>query len=190
MIPLQFAGHVSTIRGFLGWINGYRAIFGEPPERGARKAGRPASPPTAQSPLVERLDMVLTGAGVPSRHSRSVWLQERLVSEGFRDLAELASLVIGDIGGCYLPRHDLDAKARQRVRGINARWTGIQVDHLRRCAERAARARSGKGPRGVVIVALGKEKAEVVAECVRLGIVTRLIIDHELAQALAARLPA
>jgi DNA-binding transcriptional regulator LsrR (DeoR family) len=184
MIPAQFEGEVGTIRAFLGWINSYREIFGEP-EAGSASSMSSGGPSSARRPLVHRLDTILTGAGAPSRNSRSVWLQERLAAEGFHEIGELAELVVGDVGGCYLPRRDLGRKGVERVRGMNDRWTGIQEQHLADCAHAAARFGPGKGPPGVVIIAMGSEKADIVAECVRRGIANRFILDYDLAQSLA-----
>jgi DNA-binding transcriptional regulator LsrR (DeoR family) len=36
----------------------------------------------------------------------------------------------------------------------------------------------------VVVLALGRAKAEITLECVRAGLINELVIDHDLAQAL------
>jgi DNA-binding transcriptional regulator LsrR (DeoR family) len=68
------------------------------------------------------------------------------------------------------------------VRGINDRWAGVRLEHLARCARAAT---GGAGRAGVIVLAVGRSKAEVVLECVRGGLVNELIVDHDLAQALA-----
>jgi DNA-binding transcriptional regulator LsrR (DeoR family) len=68
------------------------------------------------------------------------------------------------------------------VRGINDRWAGVRLEHLARCARAAT---GGEGRAGVIVLAVGRSKAEVVLECVRGGLVNELIVDHDLAQALA-----
>jgi DNA-binding transcriptional regulator LsrR (DeoR family) len=165
-IPAKFSRQSrKAIREFIAEIAGYRVIF---ERRGAD--GRP------QEPLADRVDAILTGVGTVAAETSGRLLDDRLVAEGLTK-EQLRERVIGDIGGVFLPR-----SARDRVvRGINDRWAGVRLEHFARCAQEAAR---GAGRAGVIVLAIGRSKAEVVLECVRGGLVNELIIDHELAQAL------
>jgi hypothetical protein len=60
-------------------------------------------------------------------------------------------------------------------------WTGVKRDHLKRIARDAAR---GTRP-GVIVVSMGgDDRAAIIAEVVRQGLVNELIIDRALSQAL------
>ena len=103
-------------------------------------------------------------------------LDDRVSAEGVTK-DELQGRAVGDIGGVFLPRSARDPV----VRGINERWTGVRLEHLAGCARAAA---DDPGRAGVVVVAMGRAKAEVTHACVRAGLITELILDHDLAQAL------
>jgi DNA-binding transcriptional regulator LsrR (DeoR family) len=155
----------ATIRAFIAEIAGYRVIF----ER-ADRDGRP------QEPLVDRLDTIITGVGTVSPGVSGRLLDDRVVAEGVTK-EQLQDRVVGDIGGVFLPR-----TARDRVvKGMNERWTGVRLEHILRCAQTAARDHSRVG---VVVLAMGAAKAQVILESVRAGLITELIIDHDLAHAL------
>jgi hypothetical protein len=58
---------------------------------------------------------------------------------------------------------------------------GIKLDHVRQCARRAAI----DGTPGVIAIACGRERLEVVKACVlQENLVNELFIDDDLAQAL------
>ena len=165
-IPARFPrkSH-STIRDFIAEIAGYRMIF-EQTDRDGR----------AQEPLVDRLDTIITGVGTVSPGVSGRLLDDRVVAEGVTK-EQLQDRVVGDIGGIFLPRN-----ARDRiVKGINERWTGVRLEHICRCAEAAARDPANAG---VIVFAMGAAKAQITLECVRAGLISELIIDHDLAQAL------
>jgi DNA-binding transcriptional regulator LsrR (DeoR family) len=165
-IPAKFSRPSrKAIRQFIAEIAGYRAIF----ERRSAD-GRP------QEPLADRVDAILTGVGTVSAEISGRLLDDRLLAEGLTK-EQLRERVIGDIGGIFLPR----AGHQRVVRGINERWVGVRLEHLARCARAAAQ---DVGRAGVIVLAIGRAKAEVVLECVRGGLVNELVVDHELAQAL------
>jgi hypothetical protein len=68
-----------------------------------------------------------------------------------------------------------------KVKRINTQWTGIQREHVARCAERA---RASEGTPGVIVLAIGRAKAEAVIEAVNQSLVNHLLIDQDLADAL------
>jgi DNA-binding transcriptional regulator LsrR (DeoR family) len=165
-IPAKFSPHSrKAIRQFIAEIAGYRVIF--------ERRGADGDP---QEPLADRVDAIITGVGTVAAGVSGRLLDDRLVAEGLTK-EELRERVIGDIGGVFLPR-----SARDRVvEGINERWAGVRLEHFARCALGAAR---GAGRVGVIVLAVGRSKAEVVLECVRAGLVNELLLDHDLAQAL------
>jgi DNA-binding transcriptional regulator LsrR (DeoR family) len=165
-IPAKFPRKSqTTIRAFIAEIAGYRMIF----ER-ADRDGRP------QEPLVDRLDTIITGVGTVSPGVSGRLLDDRVGAEGVTK-EQLQDRVVGDIGGVFLPR-----TARDRVvRGINERWTGVRLEHILGCAQAAARDHTRAG---VVVLAVGAAKAQIMLESVRAGLITELIIDHDLARAL------
>jgi DNA-binding transcriptional regulator LsrR (DeoR family) len=150
-----------TIRAFLAEIVGYRAIF---------ERDQP------DKPLIDQMDSIITGVGTVSAEASGRLLDDRIRAEGITK-DQLAKLVIGDIGGVFVPR----SPRNETVRGINERWTGATLADFAGCARAAAHK---KDRTGVVVLAIGRAKAQIILECVRLGLVSELIIDHELAQAL------
>jgi DNA-binding transcriptional regulator LsrR (DeoR family) len=70
--------------------------------------------------------------------------------------------------------------AAERVGKINSRWLGIQWSHFDKCSERAARGEAATP--GVIVVAVGAKKANVVKRA--LGVINHLVIDTELATTL------
>jgi DNA-binding transcriptional regulator LsrR (DeoR family) len=165
-IPAKFTGRGrQAIRAFIAEIAGYRVIFAAEGADGRR-----------QEPLADRLDCIITGVGTVSPGVSGRLLDDRVVAEDITK-ERLQERVIGDIGGVFLPRSPRDGV----VRGINERWTGVRLEHIARCAAAAARDPSRVG---VIVLALGRAKAEILLECVRGGLINELIIDHDLAQAL------
>ncbi|MBS0260899.1 MAG: hypothetical protein JSS02_02995, partial [Planctomycetes bacterium] len=118
---------------------------------------------------------------------------------------DFEAYTFGDIGGVYLLRPDLGqliaarqgrpatskgakdrgASVTAKVERINAQWTGIQRDQIARCAERA---RINPQHNGVIVLAIGKAKAEAVIEAVNQSLVNHLLIDQDLADALIDQL--
>lgn len=165
-IPAKFSRKsLHAIRQFVAEIAGYRDIFEK-----VDRHGRP------QQPLVERIDTIITGVGTVSAEASGRLLEDRISAERITR-EQLRARVIGDIGGVFVPR----SAHAQAVRGINERWTGVKLEHFARCAAAAARTADRAG---VVVLAIGRAKALIVIECIRRGLVTELVIDHDLAQAL------
>ena len=97
--------------------------------------------------------MVITGVGT-AEISGDLWLRDRLDATGMGSDA-LAHVTYGDMGGVYIKRPGV---SQQRLALINGVWTGIHREHFQTCARRAASATA----LGVVVVAIGPEKAEMV----------------------------
>jgi DNA-binding transcriptional regulator LsrR (DeoR family) len=134
--------------------------------------------------LINKIDMLLTSVGPPDRPLG--WLGDDLLRAVGLKRAQVAQLVEGDISGVLLPRQGRDIKLDGHLEKIRGAWTGITMDDLKRCHERAQR----NGMPGVVVIALGKNKATAVAEVIRLGICDHLFIDRELSENLKKALRA
>lgn len=148
-------------------IPGYREIFG----------GFQRDAPRA---LVDEVDTIISGVGVvvtdPDRahHETGAFIRERLFQEDSLKKAELSKWILGDIGGVLVERSARDAA---KVRALNEGWTGVREHHLKRVAKEAA---PGNAP-GVIVIAKGKAKADLIIEIIRRGYVNEIIVDEELA---------
>jgi DNA-binding transcriptional regulator LsrR (DeoR family) len=129
--------------------------------------------------LLDRSDCLLTGVGTTALlHDPQLAIDK---SEARSRLIQRAT--VGNIAGLFLVRPGASESDRARVEALNALWTGLTLEHLSNCAERARQS----GLPGVVVVSKGA-KAETVAQIVREGLVNSLIIDRELAVQLAGAL--
>ena len=63
---------------------------------------------------------------------------------------------------------------------MNDGWVGFMTQHLDRITQNA----SEEGPPGVIVVAYGAHKKDMILEVVRLGYVNHLIVDRSLADEL------
>jgi DNA-binding transcriptional regulator LsrR (DeoR family) len=136
------------------------------------------------SPMIGEVDSLLTAVG-PSHHPMGFIFDELLKagSTPSRELTKsgLKKLVAGDIGGVLIPRPGLDARGKREVEALNRMWTGVKLHHLERIAKAAARSTRP----GVIVAAIGgDDRAEIIAEVIRHGLVNELIIDRTLAEAL------
>lgn len=152
-----------VIKKYVAEIGDFKRIFG---------------PPAKSIPLVERLDAIVTSVG--SFEGQWQMYQSQLIKTGGIPVENLRELAAGDIGGSLIPRQNLDLSRSKQLRLIADSWTGIRLEHYQRMARIATRTRKP----GVIVVAIGENKAAVVHEVLRLGLVNVLIIDHTLAEAL------
>jgi DNA-binding transcriptional regulator LsrR (DeoR family) len=167
LIPRRYRGaDLRGIRRFVKDSASYREVFG------------------GRSPMIGEVDSLLTAVG-PSHHPMG-FIYDELLTAGstfHRKLtgSALQKLVAGDVGGVLIPRPGLDARGRKEVDALNAMWTGVKREHLERIARDAARTTRP----GVIIVAMGGEdRAEIIAEAIRHGLVNELIIDRTVSEAL------
>ena len=172
LIARRFHGaDARGIRRFVEQAGSYREVFGK------------------SSPLINKVDSLLTSVGKAQRPMG--FAHEELLKAGSTLLtklttATLSRLVAGDIGGVLIPRRTLKSRDRRRVDELNRMWTGATLSHFARVARQAAR----RNRPGVILVSMGDDRAEIVEEVVRHGLVNELIIDRHLADALARRLAA
>lgn len=151
---------IETIRKRISRFPNYQAIFGSPGAAG----------------VIDQLDAIVTSCG-NAHHYSQFWSTE-LPRIGVTP-EQLNDLTHGNMGGVLLEREDLDEEDHALFMDIAQRWTGITRRHFEQCARRRP---------GVILLALGNNKADVVLKCVTLNLVTELIIDEDLAMALWDRI--
>src|SRR5262249_10830907 len=150
-------------------VAGYRDILAGPDEPGA---GRP--------PKIEEIDALITSvAGIdpapggpdPWRHDIFTVLEVPPERQGTL-WEDLRAASVGDVAGLYRPR---GPGGHPLVDRINRCWTGIHREHIADCARKAredrasaGRGRGGRRPRppGVIVLAHGAAKADVIRRCV------------------------
>lgn len=160
-IPRRYgAAKTQAIREYLLDAASYRRIF------------------AGESPLVDRIDTVITSVGSSGRPLGGA--MEEVLSAADVSAAELKSLIAGDVGGILIPRPGASKEDVRQVDELNGMWTGITRERLARIALRSP----GIGGAGVVVAAIGRERAGIVAELIQLEMINELIIDWDLANAL------
>lgn len=163
----------AAVSRYIHRLPGYRKVFGADPSR----AGA-----AERTPLIERLDMILTSCGPKERPLGYSGVQD-LRSVGL-SLRAARKLVVGDLSGILLKNPDLDPRQPNPVDRINSAWAGAKLDHVRECSRRALATGAG----GTVLCGLGANKADTILEIVRLGLAVRILIDFDLAQQLRRKL--
>lgn len=171
-IPTRFAlngSKMKVLKEFFQHIRGYEHVFG------SEKRSR-------QQPLISELDTLLTGIGAifpegELEDRTGAFIRERELQED-ASLVELRDLILGDFCGMLLPRPGIGKTKSQRVNKLNQGWLGIKEDHIQKIV---AKSMAGRGP-GVIVVADGAEKAEMVREVVARGYVNSLAISSSLAE--------
>jgi DNA-binding transcriptional regulator LsrR (DeoR family) len=165
---------------FVHQIPGYETIFGRKPGQRFR--------------LADEVDTIIMGAGIigpdsgpwkpsqPREPSTGDFIQERLQQEQDVSNERLARLIFGDVGGLLLERPGLNREDRQLVDELNRGWTGLQIADL----QRIAKATHKNGKPGIILIAAGDAKAEVLHAAIKLGLVNQLVVDVPLKDRLLA----
>jgi DNA-binding transcriptional regulator LsrR (DeoR family) len=172
-IPKSLDAKSGFLKHFLSRNVGYRNVFGDFDPDGNLVGARP---------LVDRLDAIFTSVGTFSPDRTDAWHDDTIKAENITT-QQLEEKTLGDICGIFLARRP---EHETWVRDLNSRLTGLRDDHIKACARRARL--EADGPLGVILIALGRAKAEIVSECVRKGWINILIIDDDLANSLIAHL--
>ncbi|MDA1214889.1 MAG: hypothetical protein O2955_20495 [Planctomycetota bacterium] len=154
-IPNKTGIDAAMIRTFYEASRSYSTIFGK-------------------NGLIETADVILSGVGDATSSKEDPWFLEAQELEELEG-QELDKMTIGNIGGVWFAK----AGAEDDVAEMNERSLGMQHRHIQDCCLRET---SKPDPGGVVVMAVGKMKANVVARA--LGLVNHLIIDHTLAEEL------
>jgi DNA-binding transcriptional regulator LsrR (DeoR family) len=125
--------------------------------------------------LIHRIDTFVTSIG--NFEQKSLTYRHELVKIGGKSVEELKAIACGDLGGVLIPHDETSPEYTK----LDTCWTGIKLSDVRRVAQ------SGAGA-GVVVFAMGANKAEVLLNAVRRGLVTYAVCDHHLACAVAGLL--
>jgi hypothetical protein len=163
LIPRDFSKEERlVIEKLIERLRDYREIF--------------VSGPDGAAPVAERLDGIITSVG-----------RDPLGFAGgsLLDETEERPLFVGDLGGVLLPKHAADGGGlKTAMDGLADRWKGLRLEHVRKCAAKAAQKNAAPSQIGVVVLSIGASRAPVIFECVKLGLVSHLFIDDSLDQAL------
>ncbi len=129
--------------------------------------------PHDKNALLTKVDTIIASCG--SFHNWKTFVAEWINGDDGVDVTRIA---LGDIGGALilnpdLPPHEFEAAAKL--------WTGVTVEHFKLVAAREP---------GVILCAVHRSKARIVLELVRRGLVTVLVVDNDLADAIVALLQA
>jgi DNA-binding transcriptional regulator LsrR (DeoR family) len=181
LIPKGFKDNeVRVIKRFIMMNPAYVTIFGQ---QEARRGPRTRSKEKQEEsqPLIARMDAFLAGVGSAKDPGR--FLSNAVLGEAGYTEKELVEFAVGDLGGAVIPKDGNEAE--ERLEKFNEHWMGVKLEDVRNCAQRAAIA----GTPGVIVVACGREKADIVAACVRANLINELFIDDDLAKALDEALP-
>jgi DNA-binding transcriptional regulator LsrR (DeoR family) len=187
-IPHDFNGaRAQTLREFFQTVPGYRKVFGVDSKLANKakmtksRGRRPA--PADEEGMITQLDGVLTSLGTNEADNR--WLVAAATAARVEP-SELASACPGNVGGIFLSHPNPTAAQKKIVDRVNARWTGVSLEHLELCAQRATRDPKRIGV--TVMACRGERQALIAIECVRLGLVSRLLLDRNTSSAIARAL--
>lgn len=173
-IPDRFFKHEKEgVWRLIKLVKSYKKIFG-PRTNGA------AASSAGTGGMAQRLGMLLTSVGShekPLGFGIGVLFKEMKISSSL-----LRSLIVAEVGGVLIPRDDLSRAQRKLLDTVQSSWTGLGLRDLEECARQGSDPFSG--PPGVVVVSGGKDRAVVVCELVKRGLINHLIIDEVLAEEL------
>ena len=179
---LEFACSVSSYGDIFpvpdDWLGG--AVAGDGRARSGRQSKGQVTVQEGKRPLIDHLDGILTSVGSKDQPGR-FWSGE-FFRQGDIDLSKLRRGAFGDLGGAFVVNPTANKADREYVAAVNERWTGVKESHFRRCA---VRARENSLP-GVTVLAVGAVRAEVVLQCVKLGLVNHLVLDSDCADKLTS----
>jgi hypothetical protein len=151
-------------RGSFEQIPGYKAIFRRPARR------------------IDEVDTIITGAGIVVTQGDTLevstgdLIEERLQQEDDLTKEDLDRVIWGDVGGWLIEKPNLKPDQGNLVDELNRGWTGATLQDLIRVARAA---QPGKRP-GVIVVARGEDKAGLILEVIRRGLVNTLLLDSAL----------
>lgn len=137
-----------------------------------------------EEPFINKLDCILTSLGPIDAPSGPSILSEQL-EKVFPHLEKIKSEIIGDIGGILLKRESNETnEVDQQVtllKDLEEMWTGITFKQMKDIADKSA---ASENMQGVVVFAHGKNKAPVLFEAIKRGLVNQIVIDFELSKEL------
>ena len=164
-----------------------RILFGEFPAYVETFGLRVEPPDEKDTSLCANLDGIVAAVG--DKNAPLMFGREGTYAGVLREWFQ--ANVVGDIASVPLlrgepplranpERRTTDSHIHQQYRRFQRRWMGVTEKHIRACADRK---RAGRGI-GVLVLAFGASRAEVVLECFRRGLVNHLFADYSLLEAL------
>jgi DNA-binding transcriptional regulator LsrR (DeoR family) len=162
-IPLSLGRDLAALKNFITHIQGYSDIFGASGRR------------STVAPLIDRVEAILTSVGVACSSDRGVFLNKRI---GANDITarQVESLVAGDIGGIVIAKEGLTDKQSELIDRLNQSWNGVTLARIQRLSAEASDSKPG-----MVVLASGGQRKEVVLQCIKLNLVNHLIVDQQFA---------
>jgi DNA-binding transcriptional regulator LsrR (DeoR family) len=140
---------------------------------------------SGDSSLAKHADTILTSVGdAPREAEPGTWLGQ-CVETGRIPWSELQPKIAGDISGVFIQKKSLSPGETKIIDEVNESWNGIQLEHVKSCAENA---RTTKNAPGVIVIAASEVKSEIVIELCRNALVNQLYIDRSLARELQRQL--
>jgi hypothetical protein len=109
---------------------------------------------------------------------------DRIVKAWGIKAEDLQRLFYGDMAGVLIPRTNLSPRDKSLVAELDEMQIGLKERHLRRIAQIGS---VGNRP-GNIVIAVGRQKAPVLFEVIRRGLVNEVIIDRSLVAALEQEL--
>ncbi len=166
VIPKEFTSKdkMAVIQRFIRCCPAYREIFGNLEPKSLR--------------LIDTVDTLLTSVGTLDRPWRMCGME--LCEIGGIERQAFRDVVLGDIGGVLIHKEEKPApEEAARLKEIQQLWTGIQGADFFDAAHKADHNRPG-----VIVLAIGANKAKIIHRCVKQGLINHLICDEALAWAL------
>lgn len=167
LIPISFSPEeIAVVKKLLSHIEVYVRTYGESDTAHA-----------SNDRYLDRMDTIVTSVspGGQPWGSRG----GALLSSARLQVQDLERVCVGDIAGVLLPSRSPDAAPA--VERLMRNWTGVQLADLERVAHSADRDHGG-----IIVVAIGANKAPVILEVIRRGLCTHLLVDQDLVNALTA----
>lgn len=133
--------------------------------------------------VINKVDVLVTGLGTLSSDGNlsGAFIRERMAQEKLQ-FADICDSILGDIGGIVIPK-ETTKKARRTswsAKELNKGWVGMSERRFQDCAKNAVRR---KQP-GVVAIAAGRKRADLVRAVNRRGLASTFILSGSLADAI------
>lgn len=131
---------------------------------------------------IGKVDTILTSVG-SAMQDAGFWSMQLAESAGV-SLPQLKKFVLGDIAGVLIPLEKSADDSQSKIKDIQERWLGAELNDLKLCAKRAI----STGKPGVIVLAIGSNKADVIYRILCEGVISHLFVDFDLATALQNKL--
>jgi DNA-binding transcriptional regulator LsrR (DeoR family) len=163
IIPIK-GENAKTMQWHIRRLAGYRSIFIGSNNEHSRKP-----------PLIQEVDCIITSVGHKTWNLNDFWDPAMAP-----DSSDLEQYFYGNIAGIFIEKESLPARLRKKADELKEAWTGARLEHFHKCAAKAVKADKV----GVIALCVGKEKADILLEGIRRGLINTAIIDSELRDAL------